>query len=148
MADIKISNLTAGGSLTGSEVLPGDGGSPLATYKWTVDQVKTYCGTASVTSPTTITTNSNDYDLGAQAFVRIAASTAVNLTGFTNGSTGVAKVVVNVGATHSITIKHANTNSSTANRVNVPWAGDCVMAANGGVAIVLYDPTSSVWRVL
>jgi len=148
MADIKISALTAGGALNGSEVLPGDGGSPLATYKWTVDQVKTYCSTASVTSPTTITTNANDYDLGAQDFVRISASTAVNLTGFTNGSTGVSKVVVNVGATHAITIKHANTSSSTANRVISPWAGDVVLPANGGAAVVLYDPVDTRWRVI
>jgi hypothetical protein len=30
----------------------------------------------------------------------------------------------------------------------VPWAGDYVMSANGGAALVVYDSTSQVWRVV
>ncbi|MEY3203969.1 MAG: hypothetical protein RLZZ21_300, partial [Planctomycetota bacterium] len=41
-----------------------------------------------------------------------------------------------------------STSSAAANRLVVPWAGDYVMAANGGAALLVYDATDSRWRVV
>jgi hypothetical protein len=30
----------------------------------------------------------------------------------------------------------------------VPWAGNYVLDANGGAALIVYDSTSAVWRVV
>lgn len=100
-----------------------------------------------VNSPSQITADQNDYTLPSADIVRLDSSAAKNITGFAAGSSGQAIVLVNVGS-YAITIKHQSTSSSAANRVVVPWAGDYVLDASGGSAVLVYDGTTSRWRVL
>jgi hypothetical protein len=105
-----------------------------------------------VVTPTALTANTTvtGYSPGAGDIYRLAVtgSTGVNLWGL--GITGVdgdAKLLVNVGATAPINLQHATGPNANA-RFAVPWAGTFVMSANGGAALIVYDSTSAVWRVV
>jgi hypothetical protein len=105
-----------------------------------------------VTTPSVLTANTTvtGYNPGAGDIYRLAVTgtTGVNLRGL--GITGVdgdAKLLINVGATAPITLQH-NTGSNANAYFSVPWAGDYVMDRAGGAALVVYDATSAVWRVV
>jgi hypothetical protein len=105
-----------------------------------------------VTTPAVLTANTTvtGYDPGAGDIYRLAVTgtTGVNLRGL--GITGVdgdAKLLINVGATAPITLQH-NTGSNANAYFSVPWAGDYVMDKAGGAALVVYDATTAVWRVV
>lgn len=101
-----------------------------------------------VATATALSANQNDYALPAGAdIVRVSATTAVTITGVAAGWDGQAVLVINTGS-NAITLAHASTSSSAGNRFAVPWAGNYVMDANGGAALLVYDSTSSVWRVV
>jgi hypothetical protein len=102
-----------------------------------------------INTVTAMTQNENDYALGTADVVYItAATTDREIRGVTGGTTGAAVLVINSGATYSITVKHANSSAATSNRVLVPWEGDYVLSAKGGAALILYDTTESRWRVV
>lgn len=105
-----------------------------------------------VVTPTALTANTTvtGYNPGTGDIYRLAVtgSTGVNLWGL--GITGVdgdSKLLINVGATAPINLQHATGPNANA-RFAVPWAGTFVMSANGGAALIVYDSTSSVWRVV
>jgi len=100
-----------------------------------------------VTSPAQLTADQNDYAIGSGDIFRLDASAARNLTGIVAGTNGQAILIVNVGS-HAITLKHESASSTAANRFTVPWAGDYVMSANGGAALLVYFTASSRWRVI
>ena len=105
-----------------------------------------------VTTPSVLTANTTvtGYDPGAGDIYRLAVTgtTGVNLWGLgVTGVAGTAKLLINVGATAPITLRHATGPNANA-RFAVPWAGDYVLDANGGAALVVYDETSAVWRVV
>lgn len=100
-----------------------------------------------VNSPSQITANQNNYTLPSADIVRLDANAARDITGFEAGTSGQSVLLVNVG-TNAITLKHQNTSSSASNRIVVPWAGDYVLDASGGSAVLVYDSTTSRWRVL
>lgn len=102
---------------------------------------------AVVNSPTSLSADQNNYSLPSADIVRLTSSAARNLTGFAAGSSGQIVLLINVGS-YDITIKHESTSSTAANRVTVPWAGDCVLSASGGAVTIVYDATSSRWRVV
>jgi hypothetical protein len=90
------------------------------------------------------------YDPGAGDIYRLAVTgtTGVQLQGLgITGEAGTAKLLINVGATAPITLNHATGPNANA-RFAVPWAGDYVMSQNGGAALVVYDATTEVWRVI
>jgi len=102
-----------------------------------------------INTVTAMTQDENDYALGTADVVYItAATTDREIRGVTGGTTGAAVLVINSGATYSITVKHANSSAATSNRVLVPWEGDYVLSAKGGAALILYDTTESRWRVV
>lgn len=90
------------------------------------------------------------YDPGAGDIYRLAVTgtTGVNLWGLgITGVDGTAKLLINVGATAPITLRHATGTNGNA-QFSVPWAGDYVMDKAGGAALVVYDSTTGVWRVV
>ena len=99
-----------------------------------------------ISSPSQITANQNDYSLPAADIVRISANAARDITGFAAGISGQAVLLQNVGS-FPITLKHQSASSTAANRIIVPWAGDYVVTADSS-AIVVYDSTTSRWRVI
>jgi hypothetical protein len=80
--------------------------------------------------------------------VAVTGTTGVNVWGLAaTAPDGTAKLLINVGATAPITLRHATGPAANA-QFAVPWQGDYVMDRNGGAALVVYDTTSGVWRVV
>ena len=100
-----------------------------------------------VVTPSSLAADTNDWSIGTGDIFRVAGTAARNITGIAAGTSGQAILLVNVGS-FALTLKHASTSSSAANRFTTPWAGDCILAASGGNAVLVYDSTSSTWRVL
>jgi hypothetical protein len=99
-----------------------------------------------VASPSQITSNQNDY-AGATADInRLDANAARNITGLSGGSSGVTRVLVNVGS-NAITLTHQDAASEAANRIIVPWASDYILDPSYA-AVLVYDATTSRWRII
>jgi hypothetical protein len=87
------------------------------------------------------------WDPGAADIYRASSSTGVAIHGLAiTGPDGDAKLIINVGTTGAITLRHAT--GPTGAQFAVPWAGDYVLDRSGGAALVVYDATSQVWRVV
>jgi hypothetical protein len=99
-----------------------------------------------VSSPSQIGANQNDYAIGSGDIFRISSDAARTITGIVAGTSGATILLVNVGS-FAITLSHQSSSSTAANRLIVPWAGDCVIAASAAVSLY-YDGTTSRWRVL
>jgi len=109
-------------------------------------------GEADVDTPTPFAANTTvtGLDLTAADIHRLAVTgtTGVNVWGLGHtGPDGLAKLMINVGTTAPITLRHATGPAGNA-QFAVPWKGDYVMSAEGGAALVVYDTTSGVWRVV
>jgi hypothetical protein len=102
---------------------------------------------AVVVTPTSLAADTNDWSIGTGDIFRVAGTAARNITGIAAGTSGLAILLVNVGS-FALTLKHQSASSTAANRFTVPWAGDCVLAASGGAVVLVYDSTSSTWRVV
>ena len=100
-----------------------------------------------VVTPSSLTADTNDWAIGTGDVFRVAGTAARNITGIAAGTSGLAILLVNVGS-FALTLKHQSASSSAANRFTIPWAGDLILAASGGNAVLVYDSTSSTWRVL
>lgn len=99
-----------------------------------------------ISSPSQITGNQNDYSLTGADIYRLSSDAARTITGISLASSGTIILLVNVGS-FAITLSHQSASSTAANRIIVPWSGDCVIAAGASVTLV-YDSTTSRWRVL
>jgi len=105
-----------------------------------------------VTTPSVLTANTTvtGYNPGSGDIYRLAVTGSTGVVIRDLGITGIdgdAKLFVNVGATAPITLNHATGPNANA-RFAVPWAGNYVLDANGGAALIVYDATSQVWRVV
>ena len=105
-----------------------------------------------VTTPTVLTANATvtGYAPGDGDIYRLAVTGTTGVVIRDLGITGVdgeSKLFINVGATAPITLNHATGPNANA-RFAVSWAGNYVIDANGGAALIVYDATSSVWRVV
>ena len=97
--------------------------------------------------PTTLTqfsANQNNLDIGTGGIIRISSDAARNITGFASGSSGDARLLVNVGS-FTITIKHQDAGSTAANRIIGVNSADVEIPPQGSV-VVFYDGTDSRWR--
>jgi hypothetical protein len=109
-------------------------------------------GEATVDTPAVFTANTTVTGLDLTAAdihrLRVTGTTGVNVWGLGHtGPDGQAKLVINVGTTAPITLRHATGPAGNA-QFAVPWKGDYVMSAEGGAALVVYDTASGVWRVV
>lgn len=105
-----------------------------------------------VTTPSVLTANTTvtGYNPGSGDIYRLAVTGSTGVVIRDLGITGIdgdAKLLVNVGATAPITLQHATGPNANA-RFAVPWSGNYVLDANGGAALIVYDATSQVWRVV
>lgn len=158
MPDVKISQLPAG-SANANAVVPATNAAGTTTEKVTLGGIRDLAhatrhqtGGADavanvVNSPTQLSADQNNYTLPAADIVRLDASAARNVTGFVAGTSGQAVLLINVGS-HAITLKHQSASSTDVNRIVVPWAGDLVLAASGGAAVLIYDNTAQRWRAV
>lgn len=109
-------------------------------------------GSADVATPSVLAANTTvtGYNPGTGDIYRLAVTgtTGVNLWGLgITGPAGTAKLFINVGTTAPITLRHATGPLANA-QFAVPWQGDYVIDRNGGAALMVYDATSAVWRVV
>ncbi len=158
MPDVKLSALPAG-TANASAVVPATNAAGTTTEKITLGGIRDLVhatrhqtGGADavanvVNSPTQLSADQNNYTLPAADIVRLDASAARNVTGFVAGTSGQAVLLINVGS-HAITLKHQSASSTDVNRIVVPWAGDLVLAASGGAAVLIYDNTAQRWRAV
>jgi len=158
MPDVKISQLPAG-TANANAVVPATNAAGTTTEKVTLGGIRDLAhatrhqtGGADavanvVNSPTQLSADQNNYTLPAADIVRLDASAARNVTGFVAGTSGQAVLLINVGS-HAITLKHQSASSTDVNRIVVPWAGDLVLAASGGAAVLIYDNTAQRWRAV
>ncbi len=105
-----------------------------------------------VVTPTALAANTTvtGYNPGSGDIYRLAVTGSTGVVIRDLGITGIdgdAKLLVNVGATAPITLQHATGPNANA-RFAVPWSGNYVLDANGGAALIVYDSTSAVWRVV
>lgn len=105
-----------------------------------------------VVTPTAIAANTTvtGYNPGSGDIFRLAVTgtTGVNVWGLgITAPDGESRLLINVGATAAITLRHATGPNGNA-QFAVPWAGDYVLDANGGSALLVYDSTSARWRVI
>lgn len=109
-------------------------------------------GSSDVVTPTAFdaaaTITGLDLSSGDIFRVAVTGTTGVNVWGLgTTAPDGTAKLLINVGATAPITLRHATGPVANA-QFAVPWAGDYVLDKNGGAALLVYDETSGLWRVV
>jgi hypothetical protein len=105
-----------------------------------------------VVTPTALAANTTvtGYNPGSGDIYRLAVTGSTGVVIRDLGITGIdgdAKLLVNVGATAPITLQHATGPNANA-QFAVPWAGNYVLDRNGGAALIVYDSTSAVWRVV
>lgn len=105
--------------------------------------------TASVTTPTPITASTNDYNpagFAGAAVLRLSASGPVNVTGIKSVGNNGFKLLVNTGAS-TITLTHADTNSTLQNRFRCPGAVNFALTTSMSKWI-WYDVVGAVWQVV
>lgn len=105
---------------------------------------------ASTISPAAITGTTNDYaptGIADAQIIRQDLSGNATLTGLTGGASGRVMMIVNLHATNTLTLAHDVT-STAANRFYCPGGADVVLGEQHAAALLIYDATSSRWRVV
>ena len=98
-------------------------------------------------SPAQIVANTDNYsptNLATAAVLRLSTDTSRNITGLAGGSDGRVLFLFNVGSFDIVLVHDAT--STAANRFYCPNSANLTVVPNGA-AILLYDTTSSRWRV-
>lgn len=102
-------------------------------------------------SPTQITADQNNYQAGSgrSYFYRLSSDASRNITGFNpaggTNQNGETHVFINAGS-NNIVLVNESASSTAANRFTNSTGADITLAANEA-ALVMYDGTSSRWRV-
>jgi hypothetical protein len=100
-----------------------------------------------VLSPTAISTSQNNYDPGAGDVLRVSASASgVNITGLVPRLEKL-RLLINIGSSNNLTLKHESASSTAANRFTTPNGGDYIVQPTGSTSL-FYDDTNSRWRIL
>ena len=102
-------------------------------------------GTAVSVGSKSLTTTVNNYDAGTTDIVRVEATTDLTITGLAGGSSGVVRLLVNVG-TNELTLASASGSSDATNRFLIT-GGDRVLR-DGESASTFYDAVSQRWRLI
>lgn len=99
-------------------------------------------------SPTQLAANTDDWaptGFSTASVIRLSTDASRNLTGIAAGADGRAVFLFNIGS-FNLVLKH-NTTSSAANRFATPGSVDYALLPGAG-ALIIYDSTSSLWRVV
>jgi len=140
--EVIIQTQTTGGVLAQIDMSATDAGSDAATMAFTGEIAPV------VTAQTQITSDQNDYDVGARlrTAVSISSDAARNITGIdaTNVLSGGLLLIQNTGG-FAITLKDESASSTAANRFAL--SADIVLNPDDG-CILQYNTTSSRWRAI
>ena len=97
-------------------------------------------------SPTQITTNQNNYNPGDTTVIRVTSDAARDITGLVAAMVdGTEKEIWNDGS-FDITLKHASSSSTAANRFSCEGSLDLVIGAGQGARLRYYNALSR-WKV-
>jgi hypothetical protein len=138
---------TLGGVIVGSGLAVTSGTISLGAHSSTHQTGGADAVVSVVVTPSSLTADQNNWAIGTGDIFRVSGTAARAITGIAAGSSGLTILLVNVGS-FALTLKHQSASSTAANRFTVPWAGDCILAAAGGNAVLVYDSTTATWRVL
>jgi len=97
-----------------------------------------------LTTPSQITANQNDYDLGDGIAFRLDSDASRNITGLANGIDGRVMILFNIGS-NNIVLQHQNTSSTAVNRLLNDTGADITLQSNQ-VVFLWYDLTTNRWR--
>lgn len=168
MADVKISQLPAG-TANASAVVPATNAAGTTTEKITLGAIAALGGgppashasthqtggadaiSPVIVTPASLSGSQNNYAPGVCDIIRLASSTAVDITGLVAGTVdGALRLVINTNASggSAITLKHESASSTAANRFRNTTGGDFVLPADGGSALLTYSSAISRWRIL
>jgi len=102
--------------------------------------------TASVNTPSQITSDQNNYALPSATVARLSTDASRTITGFVAGDTGQIAYIINVGS-NDLVLANESGSSSAANRILTGLGANITLSQNHTVTI-LYDGTSSRWRII
>jgi len=141
-------NLEAGTGLSGGININAREAAPILfktagieSARFTTDGTPAY----KVNTNTQLVETQNDYDIGDNKIHRIDATSAVSITGITDGFEGKELTIVNFGSA-AITFTNEDAASTAANRI-ITGTGASVVLGQDDVLNMFYDDTSSRWRV-
>lgn len=97
-------------------------------------------------SPAALSGNQGNWSPGAGDVIRMSATTGVSISGIVL-NVEYTRVLINIGSTHNITLKHEASAASSGNRIITSTGGDHIVPPTGA-ATILYDTVSSRWRIL
>ncbi len=97
-------------------------------------------------SPAQLTAAQNNYAIGNYTVLRISTDASRAITGMTGGFKGRILIIINVGA-QPLVLSNNSASSAAANRITTGTGADVTVATLTS-AILYYDSTSTVWRIL
>ena len=108
------------------------------------------CGGAHFEHPTTLAANTLDWALStSNSYFNVTASAAVNVSGIAGGADGRVIVLVNTGSNPITFVSEDATDVTAGNRFHFPGgAGNNVILAADGTATLIYDGSTSRWRMI
>jgi hypothetical protein len=99
------------------------------------------------TSPSALGSSQGDWNPGAGDVIRASASVSgVEISGVFLGNE-YTRVLINVGTTNNLTLKHQASTATSGYRIITPNGGDYIVQPTGA-ATILYDIVDNRWRVL
>jgi hypothetical protein len=99
------------------------------------------------TSPSALGSSQGDWNPGAGDVIRASASVSgVAISGIFLGNE-YTRVLINVGTTNNLTLKHQASTATSGYRIITPNGGDYIVQPTGA-ATILYDIVDNRWRVL
>ncbi len=97
-------------------------------------------------TPAQITAAQNNYAIGNYTVLRLSTDASRNITGFTGGFQGRILIIINVGAQNIVLVNNSGS-SSTGNKIITGTGADVTLATTTS-ALLYYDKTSAVWRII
>ncbi len=113
-----------------------------------VTDIPTFLQMSGDITPTQLTANQNDWnptDLATSVVIRASTDASRDLTGLAGGSDGRIIMLMNIGG-FNLVLKNASASSSDSNRFLL--GGADVTLAPDQAAFLMYDSTSSRWRLI
>lgn len=104
-----------------------------------------------IVTPSSLSASQNNYAPGVCDILRLASSTAIDITGLVAATAdGAMRLVINTNASGgaNITLKHESASSTAANRFRSVTTADVVLLPDGGCVTLTYSNAISRWRIL
>ncbi len=129
------------GTISGDATFTG-----LSTNTGTVSGSLIYRNVPTLLTPSSISSNQNDYDPGYGDVLRLeSVSGNYNITGLVLKDRYII-TIINIGSSYNLILKHQDSNSTAANRFITPTGGDHTILPNGTITLV-YDDVADRWIV-